>query len=98
MNGLQAVAAFGLDHLETPELAGSEDLASLVHDAERHRLTGLLAAAVRSGRLDPTADIRIAREKETLVDQFSDRASEWFSSIMVKEARQGGARRESRRR
>ena len=63
MNGLQAVAAFGLDHLETPELAGSEDLASLVHDAERHRLTGLLAAAVRSGRLDPTADIRAQIEE-----------------------------------
>ena len=33
-------------------------------------------------------DIRIAREKTTLVDRASDYFSEWFSSILVKEARQ----------
>ena len=47
-----------------------------------------LNAGRPSKPVDEQADIRIAQEKTTWLDRAVDRGSEWFSSILVKEARQ----------
>lgn len=62
MNDLLAVASFGLDRSDAPAAVVVEGVESLVRDAEQHRLTGLLAAAVRAGALETSEEGRRAVE------------------------------------
>src|SRR5215207_914421 len=53
-----AVAAYGLPSERTLEAPASFDFTALLHECERERLTGLLARAVRDGRMEVTDDER----------------------------------------